>query len=276
MRISVVIACLDSAPVIDRCLESIAIQSYPDIEVVVSDGGSTDGTIERLIEHERKMAGRLEWRSERDRGIADAWNKAVARCTGDWLLFLGADDALEDPDVISRAASHLREAFPDHRVVYGNVTLCDSNQRPIATLEQPWSPAEFRNCRRCLPHQAVFHHRSLFVDHGSFDTSLRIVSDYDFLLRELMKSAPLHVPELFVTQMQIGGISNDRAYSASVVREQICLFRRHVGGTPLLLRWWLLKATIIRHLHKIGGDRLALFATNAYRRIAGGRPPLPF
>ena len=143
MRISVVIACLDSASVIDRCLESITNQSYPDIEVVVSDGGSTDGTIERLTEHERRMAGRLAWRTERTRGIADAWNNAVVRCSGDWLLFLGADDALEGPDVIAQAVTHLRGALPGHRVVYGNVTLCDSNQRPIATLEQPWSPTEF-------------------------------------------------------------------------------------------------------------------------------------
>ena len=220
------------------------------------------------------MGSRLKWKSEPDSGIGDAWNKAVNQSTGDWLLFLGADDSLAGPDVVSGIVPLLNGT--DRRVVYGNVRMHDSNGLTVGQVEQPWSPFEFRGCRRNLPHQAVFHHRALFAEQKRFDTSLRICSDYDFLLRELMHAEPLYLPNRIISNMQSNGISGNRRNVHRGVYEQIRLFRRHVRRVPVVLSWWLVKALGISLLCHMFGDEVALRVTNQYRRWVGGRTPLQY
>ena len=246
------------------------------MEVVVADGGSRDGTLVILKHYSTLMGDSLIWLSEPDQGIGDAWNKAVNRASGEWLLFLGADDSLAAPDVISTAASFLVDSYPTYRVVYGRVAMCSPTVEFVEFLERPWSVDTFRNCLLNLPHQAVFHHYSLFKDHGSFDTTLIFLSDFDFLLRELMQFEPLHLPGLTVSNMQIGGISNNRRHAVQVVLEQIRLYSRHAVGIPWTLYWWLVKAFGITLLYRLGGDHFALAITNMYRRVIGGRPPLAY
>jgi glycosyltransferase involved in cell wall biosynthesis len=276
MRISIIVACLDARPLLLRCLESIARQDHRDIEVIVADGGSRDGTAETLRSWQAPAVSAFRWFSEPDAGIADAWNKAVGRLSGEWVLFLGADDVLAAPDTLSRAAARLAALGPGTRVAYGQVALVDAQGRQVDLLERPWSPGEFRGCRYNLPHQAVFHHRSLFAELGPFDTSFAISADFDFLLRALAHDEPHYLPGLTVTCMQVGGLSSSRRNAPAVVIEEIRLFRRHVGGVPWTLLWWLVKAWGKAGLHRIGGDRLALPITNLYRRLVRGQAPLRY
>src|SRR5215475_3350080 len=96
MRLTLILACLDAGPLLQRCLDSIARQDHGDIEVIVADGGSRDGTVAMLQGWQAGPVASFQWFSEPDRGIADAWNKAVPRAGGEWVLFLGADDVLAD------------------------------------------------------------------------------------------------------------------------------------------------------------------------------------
>ena len=103
-RISVVIAVRDAVTVIGRSIDSVLAQDYPHVELIVIDGASTDGT-QQVIE---ARADRIAYMvSEPDRGVYDAWNKALDRMTGDWACFLGADDRFAAPDVLTRAATQL-------------------------------------------------------------------------------------------------------------------------------------------------------------------------
>src|SRR5579871_6693878 len=276
MRISVIVASHNTASTIGRCLDSIALQSAGNIEVVVADGGSNDSTAEILQRRTAEMGGTLVWFSKPDNGIAEAWNRAVALATGDWILFLGADDCLASPDVIARACIVLAQALPVHRVVYGQVDLVGEDGEVVGNLHRPWVPRDFYGCRYNLPHQAVFHHRSLFAEFGPFDTSLKIAAAFDFLLRALARSEPLLMPGLTVTRMQIGGLSNSRRNAPALVWEELRLFRRHVGGIPWLHLWWLAKAWVKYALYRIGGDRLALSTTNLYRRLVRREGPLRY
>src|SRR5512147_1264013 len=186
MRISIVIACLNGGAVLARCLDSIAGQTFTDIEVIVADGASTDGSTKILRRYSETFGAALVWFSEPDRGIADAWNKAVLRATGDWLLFIGSDDTLAAPTVIAEAVSHLALADENSRIAFGRVLLVDEAGRVQEILGRAWSARNFRSCRFNLPHQGVFHRRAMFEGGARFDTSYSIVSDFDFLLRELM------------------------------------------------------------------------------------------
>jgi glycosyltransferase involved in cell wall biosynthesis len=284
MRLSLILACLNARPLLLRCLESIARQDHRDVELVVADGGSTDGTVGLLAGWKAEPVTSYQWFSGPDRGIADAWNKAVARVSGEWVLFLGADDVLAAPTTLSRAARRLGTlparrlgALPARaRVAYGQVALVDVRGERVDLLERPWSPADFRGCRYNLPHQAVFHHRSLFAEFGPFDEDFRIAADFDFLLRVLAHDEPAYLPGLTVTHMQVGGLSSTRRNAPAVVREEIRLYRRHVGGVPWVLLWWLVKAWAKAGLHNLGGDRLALPVTNIYRRLVRGQAPLRY
>jgi len=276
MRLSLIVACLNARAMLLRCLASIARQDHPDVELVVADGGSTDGTVELLKAWKAAPVTSYQWFSAPDDGIADAWNKAVERVSGAWVLFLGADDVLAAPGTLSRAAERLAALPAAARVAYGQVALVDAEGQRVDLLERPWSPADFRGCRYNLPHQAVFHHRSLFNEFGPFDTRFRIAADFDFLLRVLAHDEPAYLPGLTVTHMQVGGLSSTRRNAPAVVREEIRLYRRHVGGVPWVLLWWLVKAWGKAGLHRLGGDRLALPVTNLYRRLVRGQAPLRY
>jgi glycosyltransferase involved in cell wall biosynthesis len=266
-RISVIVASLDAGRLIERCLMSVVHCGYPAVEVIVADGGSRDNTLERLQAIKPRMGEMLSWISEPDTGIADAWNKAIARASGEWLLFLGADDMIASPTVLARMAVHLQRALPRHRVVYGQIAMVDHDGYVLRLMDRPWAPRDFRSCRYNLPHQAVFHHRSLFQQYGSFDASLRIVADFDFLLRHLMTAEPLYVPGLVVTKMRVGGASTATLQAPTGVKEQIRLYRRHVGGISAALNGALLKAWIKIGLYHIGGDGLVFQVGRAYRAL---------
>ena len=276
MKISVIVACLNAEAFIGSCLDSVAEQDYPDVQVIVADGGSRDGTVDILRGRGPEMGNRLIWFSEPDHGIADAWNKAVARSSGEWLLFLGADDQLVERDVLSRIVPSLATAPPRYRIVYGRVAMVTAAGKLLELVDRPWSAKNFRSCQFCLPSQAVFLHRSLFNDHGSFDASLKIASDYDFFLRVLTHAEPLYVPNLTITYMRIGGRSTSRQHAPKMWTELILLHGRHVGSFPSHLYWELFKSWAALVLYKLGGDRLALPITNFYRRLVGGRPPLRY
>lgn len=277
MNISIIIATFNAAQYIGRCLDSIREQDYPDFEVVVADGGSRDGTLEILKHYSTLMGGSLIWFSEPDQGIGDAWNKAVKRANGEWLLFQGADDRLAAPDVISKAASFLLKAYPAYRVVYGRVAMSSSNGEILELIDRPWSINEFHShCLLTPPHQAVFNHRSLFDEHGYFDTTLTYLMDYDFLLRGMLQAQPLHMPEFTVSNMQVGGISNSRDHIVRLNLELMYLYKRHAKISNPILYWWLVKAFGIMLLYQLGGERFALEITNLYRRLIGRRPPLAY
>lgn len=283
MKISIIIATYDASQCLGRCLDSIREQDYTDLEVVLADGGSRDNTIEILKQYSLLMGESFIWLSEPDRGIGDAWNKAVKRASGDWLLFQGADDSLASSDVISRAATYLSISYPPYRVVYGRVALRSLDGRFLEFRGESWSNCsyEFRNCLSFLPHQAVFHHKTLFIDYGDFDTTLMIGCDYDFLLRELIYNKALYIPDFTVSNMSVGGVSTTRCNEFKVNLERIQLYKRYTDGKHafwilVILYWRLAKSFIITMLYYLGGDSFALAITNLYRRLVGGRPPLSY
>src|ERR1700750_1936091 len=116
LQISVVTVVRNGILFIAQTIESVVHQTYPHVEYIVIDGGSTDGTVDIIRAHDNEIA---YWVSEKDQGIADAFNKGLARATGDYLLFLNSDDALAQDNVIARIVELLHEhSYPE--ILYGN------------------------------------------------------------------------------------------------------------------------------------------------------------
>ena len=271
-RISVVVAVLDGARSLPACLASVFEQSWPDRELVVVDGGSTDGTVAILRRESERIT---HWESGPDRGICHAWNKALDRVRGEWVLFLGADDHLAAPDTLARAASELGLDRGASRVVYGSVAVLAEDGAVRTIVGRPWSAAraDFAH-RMAIPHQATFHARSLFERHGRFDESFRICGDYELLLRELKHGEARFLPGLVVTRMASGGLS-DRPESALVMCREFERARRMHGlsRVPLWLSARLLRARCRDWLARSLGPAAAESAARTYRALAGRRRP---
>lgn len=271
MRYSIIIAVRNGEGTLQRCLDSVAAQTWANRETIVVDGGSTDGTVEIL----RRNASRLAyWVSEPDRGICHAWNKGLAQARGDWVCFLGSDDFLWAPDTLERLAPALARAYPPVRVVYGQTALVNGDGAEMQRIGEDWLSAKERFAEiMCLPHTGLMHHRSLFAAHGEFDESFRIGGDYEMLLRELRAGEALFVPDLLVAGMRHGGLSSDPAGSLEMMRE----FRRAQlkQGLRRPGRRWLAamaRAHVRVWLWRILGRRISPYVFDLLR-LAGGKKP---
>jgi len=180
MRISVVTVCRDAAPTIGETLESFFRQSHPDKELLVVDGGSTDGTLEIVRSFEREGLTAI---SEPDRGIYDAMNKGLGAFGGDAVGFLNADDRFHDPDALAVLAAALANAD----VCYGDIDYIGGVRRDRIVRRwrsTTWRRGGFRT--GWMPAHPTFYCRRRVVETvGRFDLRYRLAADYDFMLRAL-------------------------------------------------------------------------------------------
>lgn len=269
--ISVVTATYNAARFLPDTIRSIRAQSYPNIEWIVIDGGSTDATLDLLKANDDIID---YWLSEPDRGIYSAWNKGLGQAKGEWICFLGADDFFLDFQVLDRMAIQLEKVPANIRVVYGQVMLVSVDGETLGPIGEPWQNIKERFYQfMYIPHQGVMHRRSLFEKHGKFDESFRIAGDYELLLRELKTVDAFYVPDIITTAMRQGGLSSDPANALTVMREYMRAQRIHGQYLP---RRILLKAMVKEYIRlllwKVLGERLARKLLDLHRRIRGLPP----
>ena len=149
MKISVITVCYNSIATLHDTLESILRQTYPDVESIVVDGASKDGTVELIEKYSHQFSGRMKWISEPDKGIYDAMNKGIGMATGDVIGFLNADDYYQDENVLETIA----EAFARHGTdaVHGNLHYINGAREIVRTwrgteytpgsFQRGWNPA---------------------------------------------------------------------------------------------------------------------------------------
>jgi len=209
--ITIIVAVLNMAHTLSRCLESVIRQTYADRELIVMDGGSTDGSSEIVQSCQGHIA---YWESVPDRGIYHAWNKGLRLAHGKWICFLGADDYFWDKQVLQALSPSLDQASGmGIRVVYGQVARTSRTGEILYLRGKPWKSIRWQMAHGMpldLPHPGLMHHHRLFADHGPFDETFRIAGDYDFLLRELKgkNSRALYIPSVRTVGSQVGGIAD--------------------------------------------------------------------
>lgn len=230
LRVTIITVCFNSEAHIADTLKSIDTQSWPNIEHVVIDGASTDGTLRILQSHPRAARRVL---SEPDEGIYDAMNKGLALASGDLVGFLNADDMLAWPGAVEAIAN--AAADDNTGAVCGDLVYV-RRDRPDDVLRY-WRSGAFASSRLRFgwmpPHPTFYVRRSLLARVGGFDTQLRIAADYDFMLRCLCRTdiSVAYLPQVLV-KMRTGGASN-RSLSAMMrkSREDLLALRRNdVGG----------------------------------------------
>ncbi len=272
--ISIVVAVFNGAETLPRCLDSIAGQTYPNTELIVMDGGSTDGTVSLL----EARAGEITyWETQPDRGIYHAWNKALTRAKGDWICFLGADDFFWDQDALASLAAHLPPAHSPIRVVYGQVAVLSQSGEVVRHDGRPWPQSRAGLAwTLTLPHPGLLHHRRLFDDHGLFDETYRIVGDYELLLRELKPHGPSG-EALFVPRVTVGfghgGVSNAPRTMAAMLKEISRARARHGFSRWALPSKVRIKMLLSAWIYRVAGDSGFRRMADKLRRLRG-KPPV--
>jgi len=180
MKLSVVTVCYNAGAFVEGCLRSVATQTHHDIEHIIIDGQSTDGTL-RTIQRYPHVACLV---SEPDRGIYDAMNKGLSHVTGDYVIFLNADDRFVSEKAVALTVAAIeRDSGAD--VYYGSLEVRSADQPPHIFHPPPPSEApRFMICG-CLPHQSTLARPDVFAKTGRFDLRYRYHADYDWFLKIL-------------------------------------------------------------------------------------------
>ena len=211
--VSVVTAVFNGKHYITGCIESVLQQDYPNVEHIIIDGGSTDGTLDVLRDYTDRVA---YWHSERDRGVYDAWNKALQIARGEWICFLGADDEFL-PGAIS-AYMQLAARRPDAEYLSSRERWVHSNGSE-RIKGAAWSWRRFRRWN-CASHVGSMHRRTLFDRLGTYDLSFGSVADYELLLRarDTLRSAYMSTITVMV---RAGGMTDSRRALTEATRAKI-------------------------------------------------------
>ena len=238
MMVTLITVCRNVAPVIRETLESILVQTHAEIELIVIDGASTDGTVEILREYAdppqglptqegtvrntstsgslagypgevKDRRGITTLVSEPDKGIYDAMNKGLRLATGEVIGFVNAGDLLMTPTVIADVVNAFQRAHVD--AVYGDIIMVDEHD--IHKVHRTWLSGTYHrnNFRKgwMPPHVGTFIRKGVYDRHGHFNTDLRIGADYEILLRFLYRyEVPtIHIRSVLV-RFRLGGMSN--------------------------------------------------------------------
>jgi len=229
LKISIVTVVFNNRDTIEAAIQSVLAQTHRDIELIVIDGGSTDGTREVLARYESSIAILV---SEPDDGIYYALNKGIDLASGEAIGFLHSDDLFADSFAIERVVSELADPAVD--AVYGDLVYV--RKLDPTRVVRHWRSGPYRPelLRRgwMPPHPTFYARRALYQRYGGFEVSLRIAGDYDCMLRFLVAGAKLaYIPQVQV-HMRLGGASN-RSLGNMMTKsyEDYLALRRHgVGG----------------------------------------------
>ena len=246
MRVSIVTVAFNSASTIVDTLDSVSRQIYPDIEHFVIDGGSSDGTVDLVRARAERVS---KFVSEPDSGIYDAMNKGLRLCTGDIIGFLNSDDIYSSDETVSSIVAAFDDAGVD--AVHGDLVYV-RREDPCFVVRHwratPFSPGAF-SLAWSPAHPTFYVRRSVIDRVGEFNTSYKVASDLDFMLRvlEVGRYKSKVIPQVLI-RMRVGGVSNSSV--CGIVKQNLDVIeaiRSHeLSVSPLVF----MLAKVFRRLHQ--------------------------
>jgi glycosyltransferase len=206
MKVSIITVVYNNKDTIKDAIESVLNQTYKNIEYIIIDGGSIDGTVEIIKSYGNKID---KFISEKDNGIYDAMNKGIKLATGDIVGILNSDDFYASNDIIEKVVNEFKEKKVDS--VYGDLVYVNAKNtdkivrywksKPFkeGLFKKGWHPA----------HPTFFVKKEIYDKYGIFNLDFKIAADYELMLRflEKYKISSSYISEIFV-KMRVGGESN--------------------------------------------------------------------
>ena len=243
MRVSIITPVYNRIKTFESCLKSIHSQTYPHIEHIIIDGGSTDGTVGVIKKYEDKIAS---WVSEPDNGLYEAMNKGIKAATGDIIGILNSDDMYADNSVIESVVRTITENNVDS--CYGDLVYVDSDD--TARIKRQWKAGEYKKEKFKTgwmpPHPTFFVKKEMYERYGYLNLNFPLAADYELMLRFLYKHeiSTTYIPKVLV-KMRTGGTSNPGLYTLKAILENYRAWKVN-GLNPNLLTFLLKPLSKIR------------------------------
>jgi len=206
MKISIITIALNNGKYIESCIQSVIAQEYHNLEYLVLDGGSTDGTIEIIKRYENKISA---WFSQPDNGIYDAMNKGIRMASGDVIGILNSDDMYYDTSVLHKVKATMDNDFID--ACYGDLIYVERDHPDRIVRYWKSCPYEHDLVRKgwILPHPTFFVRRKVYERYGLFDLAYPLAADYELIIRFLTRYEirTKYIPGIMI-KMRSGGATN--------------------------------------------------------------------
>ncbi|MDO9231853.1 MAG: glycosyltransferase family 2 protein [bacterium] len=233
MKISIITPSFNQVKFIERTIQSVLSQNYPDLEYIVMDGGSTDGTIEVL----KKYSDRIIWKSESDAGQSNAINKGLKMATGDIVAYLNSDDTYE-PEALKKVAEFFQNN-PDKKWVYGKCKIIKENDQEIRKpitfyknlLLKKYNYAKLLS-ENFISQPATFWKREIHSKIGFFDENEHYCMDYEFWLR-IGKKYPAGVINAYLANFRYYATSKSGSVNKKQFQDELRLAKKF-GADHLL------------------------------------------
>ena len=228
MKISIITSCYNRVSTIRGAIESVLFQDYPDIEYIIVDGASTDGSVEVIRDAIEGHEDRVKFISEPDHGMYEAINKGIRMATGDYIGLVHSDDFLYSSHTISDIVKRLEETHADF--LYGDGLFV--NPENTDKVVRKWIGGTYRLWKvrhGWLPlHPTCYIRREVMEKLGGYDESYMIAADTDLLVRYLLDN---HVKtdylKKYIVRMRMGGMSTDNSRRAKMWKEDIRVYSSH-------------------------------------------------
>ena len=229
----------NASDTVENCIESVKNQSLADFEYIVIDSLSDDGTSEIISAHQSAIDIYVR---EKDAGIYDAMNKAIAICRGRYIGIINADDAYFE-ETLKNVQKVITE-FPDSQIIYGGVQILAEGGGSLLVDHSNLD-------RAMIAHPSCFVSAEAYRLFGAFNADFKIAADYDFMLRARNAGAVFHNSGLLLAKYRPGGAS--AKYRLQSIKEMIAIQGHHLGWSPFYRRYRLtryLGATFLKSANR--------------------------
>lgn len=225
-KLSVITIVFNNVKDIDRTMRSVLDQTYPNIEYIVIDGNSTDGTKDKIYAYKEQLA---QFISEPDEGIYDAMNKGLALATGEYVLFMNSGDEIYSPDTVKEVFE--TEASAD--IYYGETEMYNEKWQSLGQRRH-CAPENFnwRSFRygMSVSHQAIYIKRNIT---SPFDLKYKYSSDIDWVIKATKKASSIVNTHMYVAKYLVGGMSKKKHLAS--LKERFAIFTKYYGLIPNLI-----------------------------------------
>lgn len=248
---SIATPCRNSAATIERTIKSILAQDFKDYEYIIVDGGSTDGTLDIIKQYEPLFEGRMHWKSEKDKGLYDAFNKGVERSSGVYCWNVNADDYIE-PDALAKIYDFIKENCPtETSVVSGSMNFLspEGNLIKVVKCDAKKLQYAYDNDYIGINHPATLVPKLIYDKYGAFDPYFQIIGDADWYHRVYKAGVQFAIMDDVITNMSDGGVSNLFIYKRSLRDRMYFLKKHYIKKSERFWHW--LKWTKSFYLTKI-------------------------
>lgn len=235
MKISIITVCYNSAATIEKTIQSVANQTYADIEYIVIDGNSKDATVAIIEKNKDTISNYI---TEPDKGLYDAMNKGIALATGDLVGILNSDDTFYNDKVLEQVVN-FHQANPEITASVGNIVQHNEKGKVVRKYSaKNWQPEKLKI--GFMPaHPAIFFKRDLFEKYGNYQLDFKIGADYELITRFFLKhTISWQYSGITTTAMLIGGVSSSGWSSYQLISKEIqkALSRNSVPFHPLKIQ----------------------------------------